>query len=245
LNKKPLSLKLLYSARDLMNRHLFNRLKTYCLGAVLDIGGWDFVSTVLRKGVTFDSWTILEVEERAVTDFADRRISLIVGDGCRMNLPDASYDTVVNVQVLEHVFDPNSMMREMCRVLKPGGYLIMLIPQTSTMHMAPHHYYNFTRFWIEESLRRNMMETLEMLPLGGVWSSMASHLLYFVFQSLRFPGMSTGENKRNVLFYLLYPAMLLFAVAAIPICMVLSLGDLSEEPNNHLVVARKPIISLQ
>ena len=30
------------------------------------------------------------------------------------------------------------------------------------------------------------------------------------------------------------------ALISIPVCLVFSLGDLSEEPNNHLVVARKP-----
>jgi hypothetical protein len=34
--------------------------------------------------------------------------------------------------------------------------------------------------------------------------------------------------------------MAVFAAAAIPVCLLFSLGDLSEEPNNHLVVARKP-----
>ena len=33
--------------------------------------------------------------------------------------------------------------------------------------------------------------------------------------------------------------MLLFALVSIPICMILSIGDLTEEPNNYLVVAQK------
>jgi hypothetical protein len=115
----------------------------------------------------------------------------------------------------------------------------MLIPWTSTLHMVPQHYYNFTRFWIQEALNRNYMQQVEIRPLGGVWSSMASHLIYFVLKSVRIRGMSTTESRRTFLFYLLYPVMLLFALVALPICMIFSLGDLREEPNNHLVVARK------
>jgi len=219
---------------------LFSSLNRYCRGSVLDVGGADFYRVALQRGVPFDSWTVLEVDERAVSDVPpDRGIRVELGDGCQMTFPDESYDTVINVQVLEHVFEPNAMMSEMCRVLKTGGHLIMLVPQTSTLHMAPHHYYNFTRFWIEEALRRNDMDTLALQPMGGVWSSMASHLIYFVLQSLRVNGMSTAEHRRNVFFYLLYPLMVLFALVAFPLCMVLSLGDLTEEPNNHLVVARK------
>ena len=34
--------------------------------------------------------------------------------------------------------------------------------------------------------------------------------------------------------------MCAWAALSVPICLLLSLGDLTEEPNNHLVVARKP-----
>ena len=91
-------------------------------------------------------------------------------------------------------------------------------------------------------MNRNAMEALEIRPLGGVWSSMASHLVYFVFKSIRLRGMSTNECRRSALFYVFYPLMLLFALVALPICMVFSLGDLTEEPNNHLVVARKAAV---
>jgi SAM-dependent methyltransferase len=232
--------KMFYVARNIRSRRLFDSLRSYCRGSVLDVGGWDFFRTALAQGVSFTSWTVLETAEQKVTDFGDDRIRIEIGDGCSMHFKDASFDTVLNVQVLEHVFEPNAMMREMCRVLKPGGHLIILVPQTATLHLIPHHYYNFTRFWIKEDLIRNGMEQLELRPLGGIWSSMASHLVYFVFQSLRVGSMSAPEFRRPWLFYPLYPFMLLFAFIAFPICLFLSLGDLTEEPNNHLVVARKP-----
>ncbi len=230
----------LYWARDIRSRRLFKSLRRYCRGAVLDVGGSDFCLTIAHEGVPFDAWTVLEIDRQSLPTTTDPRFRLEVGDGCAMTFADDNYDTVVNIQVLEHVFEPNAMMHEMCRVLRPGGHLIMLIPQTSTLHMLPHHYYNFTRFWIQEALRRNGMEQIELQPIGGAWSSMASHLLYLVLQSLRARGMSTAECRRNPLFYLLYPLMVLFVAVAFPICLFLSLGDLTEEPNNHLVVARKP-----
>lgn len=238
-NKRLLS-RLMYWARDVRSRALFEALRRHARGDVLDVGGWDFVDSVKRRGIAFDTWTILEVERQTVDLEPDPRVRLILGDGCAMGFGDAAFDTVVNVQVLEHVFEPIRMMEEMTRVLKPGGTLVLLLPTTSTLHMAPHHYYNFTRYWSEEILRRCGLETVQLQPLGGVWSSMASHLVYFFLQSLRFSGMSAPEIRRSIWFYLLYPAMLLFAAFAFPVCMLLSLGDLAEEPNNHLVVARKP-----
>jgi hypothetical protein len=108
------------------------------------------------------------------------------------------------------------------------------------MHLAPHFHYNFSRYWIFEAMRRAKLEIVEFRELGGVWSSMASHLVYFFLQAARVEGMSDRRIRRSPQFWVLLPVQALFALIAIPICMVLSLGDLSEEPNNHAVVVRKP-----
>jgi hypothetical protein len=131
------------------------------------------------------------------------------------------------------------MVEEIARVLKPGGRAVFLIPATSTMHLAPHFYGNFSRFWILEAMERADLEVLQFDALGGIWSSMASHLVYFFFQATRARGMSDPAIRRRPSFYALLPLQALYAAISIPVTMLLSLGDLAEEPNNHLVVARK------
>ena len=237
--KSPLH-RALYLARDLRSRALFEALLANARGEVLDVGGGDFFLSAKRRGIAFDRWTTLEPSSEAPEGIDDARFRFVTGDGCRMEFADASFDTVLAVQVLEHVFEPIRMVEEIGRVLRPGGCAILLVPQTGTMHLAPHWYGNLSRFWIESALRRARLQTVELRPLGGFWSSIASRLFYFFLQSFRFPGMSSPECRRGVLAYVLWPIQALFAVAAIPVCLVLALGDLSEEPNNHLVVARKP-----
>jgi len=240
MSQKSLFFKLLYFARDLRAKKLFVALRRYCQGDVLDVGGWDFYLTVKRKGLNFNTWTTLECAEEKKLDITDERYKFVHGDGCNMQFKEDSFDTVLNIQVLEHVFEPVRMVEEISRVLRPGGYAIFLIPQTGTIHLAPYHYYNFTRFWIEKAMRQAKLEILELEPLGGVWSTLASRLFYFFLQSARIEGMSTKKAERNVWFYLLFPIMVLYAFVSIPLCLFLSLGDLKEEPNNHLVVVRKP-----
>jgi len=237
---KTMSMRALYYLRNLSSRQLFQALRRFCRGSVLDVGGWDFYESAQSRGVPFDSWTALDLSDKKPPTPTDPRIQFVVGDGCNISFADSQFDTVLSIQVVEHVFEPNRMVNELSRVLKPGGHLIMLVPQTSTIHMVPHHYYNFTRFWILESMRRNGMEEVDLKPLGGVWRSMASHLVFFFLQSVRYPGMTSPESSRNLAFYLLFPFMVLFALLAIPLCLLLSIGDLTEEANNHLVVARKP-----
>jgi len=234
----PRLIDMLAWARNWRARALFQALERYCRGQVLDVGGGDFFLSVSSR-LQFDTWVNLEdaVAERRVVN--DSRYRLIHGSGCAMDFSDASFDTVVNVQVLEHVLEPLALVREIGRVLKPGGYAILLVPQTSMLHMAPRHYYNFTRFWVREAISAGGMEIVELRPLGGFWSSRAATLFYFTLQVVRVPGMSTAEDRRGAAFYLLVPFMLLYAAISLPVMMLFSLGDLTEEPNNHLVVARK------
>ncbi len=241
MTKNHLMWKILYWLRDLRSKEVFKALEKYCKGDVLDVGGWDFYLTVKNKKINFNSWTTLENvhELNKEIDIDDSRFKLVTGDGCDMKFKDSSFDTVVNIQVLEHIFEPIKMVQEIARVLKPSGYGIFLIPQTGVIHYAPEHYYNFTRFWIDKVMSETGLEILEIKPLGGRWSSVASHLFHFFPQSFRFGGMSTPECKRNLMFYILYPFMALYAIINLPICMIFSLGDLIEEPNNHFVLVRK------
>lgn len=237
--KSPL-LRLLYWARDLRSRALFSALREHCRGEVLDVGGWDFFLTAEAKQVPFERWTTLEHDQDRLLEIKDPRVQVAYGDGCRMSFASESFDTVLNIQVLEHVFEPIRMVEECARVLKPGGKGIFLIPTTSTMHLAPHYHYNFSRFWIREAFARAGLEIVELRPLGGVWSTFASRALFFFLQAFRAPGMTDREIRRNALFYLFFPLQALVAFLMIPLGLILSLGDLAEEPNNHLVIVRKP-----
>ena len=232
--------RLLRIPRDVLAYDLFRVLRLYCRGDVLDVGGGDFYLLAKRKGVQCETWTAVEPVKDKLLKLDDPKFSCIHADGCHMpEVANNRYDTVLNIQVLEHVFEPIKMVEECARVMKAGGHGIFLIPQTSYMHMAPHHYYNFTRFWIEEAMERSHLEIIELKLLGGLWSSMVMHHLFFFLESFRFPGFSIPTIKRSPLFHLLWPFMAMYAVIAIPICFVLSLADLKEAANNHLVVVRK------
>ena len=214
-------------------------LKKYCSGDVLDVGGGRFYLTAKAKKIPFASWTNLENDRYSKIETKDKEYRFVSGDGCKMKFKDKSFDTVLNIQVLEHVFEPIKMVKEVSRVLRPGGYAIFLIPQTSALHIAPYHYYNFTKYWILKATKQADLRIVQLKPIGGRFSSLASNLFYFFLQSFRVKGMSAKDSKRNLLFYVLLPLTFLYALINIPVLLLFSLGDLTEEPNNHLVVAKK------
>src|SRR5262245_40211042 len=46
----------------------------------------------------------------------------------RISLPDASFDLVTSIEVIEHVLDAHATMREIVRLAKPGGWIVLTTP---------------------------------------------------------------------------------------------------------------------
>lgn len=51
------------------------------------------------------------------------------GDGCRLPFRDEAFDCVIASEVLEHLHDDDAPLREIRRVLKPGGMLAVTVPR--------------------------------------------------------------------------------------------------------------------
>lgn len=98
-------------------------------------------------------------------------ITLQVGDATSLDFPDASFDKVLCSEVIEHIPDAPQALREMRRVLRPGGSLVLSTPNKAS-------WYGFERYWIWERLLRrkwphpcdewrNMTEVIALLEQGG------------------------------------------------------------------------------
>ena len=221
-------------------RPVFRALHQHARGAVLDIGGRDFFQYVVQDPlIQFDSWICLELE-RSATDNTDTRYKLVIGDGENPPFETDTFDTVINLQVLEHTLHPEVMVREIARVLKKGGKAVFLIPQTSALHEIPTHYYNFTKYWVQEIFPAAGLEIIELTPLGGRWSTHASHMFHFFLEAFRIGDYSSKkEYPRSILFFLLFPLMAMYALLGVAFGLLFSFADLTEDPNNLLVIARK------
>jgi 2-polyprenyl-3-methyl-5-hydroxy-6-metoxy-1,4-benzoquinol methylase len=64
-----------------------------------------------------------ELESRATSN-----CSPILYDGSDMPFPDAAFDSIISIETLEHVANESATLREVHRVLVPGGTLIVSVP---------------------------------------------------------------------------------------------------------------------
>lgn len=64
-------------------------------------------------------------------------------DALNLSYPNASFDLLVSCEVIEHVGQPEKMIHEIARVLRPGGYAIMTFPSRE----FPFTYDPVNRIW--------------------------------------------------------------------------------------------------
>lgn len=77
--------------------------------------------------------------EYARSHHAERNTEFVAADARRTPLADASADAIVSFETIEHVEDPERLLAEFARVLKPGGLLVLSTPNDWGLEHAPFH----------------------------------------------------------------------------------------------------------
>lgn len=68
---------------------------------------------------------VVEVARQNLADAGCQNVDFVVGDIHCLPFADASFEVVHAHQVLQHVADPVQALRELARVCKPGGYVVV------------------------------------------------------------------------------------------------------------------------
>jgi len=64
-----------------------------------------------------------------------------------------SFDVAFMMDVLEHVPELHKAIKEVLRVLKKGGFLVLCAPFVIPIHDAPYDYFRFTKYGLELLLK--------------------------------------------------------------------------------------------
>ncbi|MEY8837938.1 class I SAM-dependent methyltransferase, partial [Cribrihabitans sp. XS_ASV171] len=90
---------------------------------------------------------------------------------------DRQFDTVFCTEVLEHVVDPVRAIEKLCRLVRPGGRVIVTAPFNSLTHFAPYHFCTgFSKFFYQHHFGRLGLEIEELTPNGGYFDMMDQEL---------------------------------------------------------------------
>lgn len=86
----------------------------------------------------------------------------LVGNALRIPIADNAVDGVINTGVLEHVEDIEQVLREIYRILKPGGILYIEIPFMQGFHPDPTDFQRLTYQGLQRALKDFLIEEMEV-----------------------------------------------------------------------------------
>lgn len=97
----------------------------------------EFAARVAPEGSVLGIDYSVEVIERAQNTFGDSGATFQAMDLYALDIEDNTYDIAHAHQVLQHVSDPVAALREMQRVVRPGGLIAVRDADYAGMHWAP------------------------------------------------------------------------------------------------------------
>lgn len=138
-------------------------------GVVLDIGSADGHA---REWVANCDYISLDYPATAVAMYGTRPD--VFADGAALPFGAASIDSVLLLEVLEHVGDARAVLAEIARVLKPGGLLLLSVPFLYPLHDAPHDHRRYTAPGLEAAIRRCGLEPSFAQPRNSGFEAVAA-----------------------------------------------------------------------
>ncbi len=197
-------------------------------GNVLDIGcGSKPYESIAGTGVS--NWIGLDL---ATTPSGDSAAD-VYGSALSLPFGSCTFDTIVSTQVLEHVTQPEALLREAYRVLRPGGHLVLTAPQTNPLHEEPNDFFRFTCHGLKLLTRRAGFDGVQTEPLGGAIATVGQMIVWHLNWLRRVPLIGHLLCKIG-------SAALAWLVLKLDRLSSVYGGGAMKDTLNWLVVARKP-----
>ena len=200
----------------MINEDFSNRSK------IQDVGRWyvnRFVENVARSLPTgssiLDAGAGESIYKRFFSHCNYKAIDLAVGESRwnyanldyvgflhEMPIENEMFDAVLCTQVLEHLEWPRESVKEMHRVIKPGGKLYMTVPMAQNEHQVPYDFFRYTSYGLESICKHAGFNNIKITPFGGLWVRWAFELPRAM--SI-FPSAGIRSKKPNLLGITLLP----------------------------------------
>ncbi|MEM2103117.1 MAG: class I SAM-dependent methyltransferase [Candidatus Bathyarchaeia archaeon] len=135
-----------------------------CHGLLLDIGCNDCLITKFIPKERF-SYLGIDLSRQALRKGKPQQ--RILTDACNLPFPDQCVDTVSCFEIIEHLQEPHQLMREIARVLKPNGKLLVSTPNQQSLFLKIQNTVHLPRFhdwrYVETHYQTFTPQTLDSL----------------------------------------------------------------------------------
>lgn len=107
-------------------------------------------------------------------------------DGKYFPFDNGCFDSVVTNQVFEHVFNPDDFLKEINRVMKADGKLLITVPFVWDEHEQPYDYARYSSFGLEYLLKKYGFEIINSYKTAGNISVIFQLMNMYIYKVLSF-----------------------------------------------------------
>lgn len=137
---------------------------------MLDAGAGNSPYRSYFRHCTYEATDLCERTERTYEDVTFQC------DLSEIPVEDARYDMVLCTQVLEHVPEPQAVICELHRVLKPGGRIWLSTPLFFPEHEVPYDFFRYTQFGLRHIFEKAGFRIEEIDWIGGYFGTVSYQL---------------------------------------------------------------------
>jgi SAM-dependent methyltransferase len=155
-------------------------------GITVDMGSGEGYGAAMlaKKGFVVGMELFPDVAIHAAATYPEVRV--VRGDACRLPFRRGSADTIVAMQVLEHLICADRFVAWARQILRPGGTLVLSTPNRETFSpdgkLSPFHVYEFSAEELEGLLRVHFEHVTVQGIRSGMFLRLADRLAGGSFQ---------------------------------------------------------------
>jgi len=128
----------------------------------------------------------------------------IISDITSIPEKNEAFDAIMCIEVLEHLPDPISALKELTRLLKISGKLILTAPFCSLTHYSPYYYQTgYSRYFYEHWLSNLDYKILDLEVNGNYFEYLAQEIHRIPSIGKKYSGQKIGRLKLFLLNHML------------------------------------------